>query len=186
MIRLLPKWILTDIHPGFYDSENGTILEQTAHIYGKMNELIEEYNKFADDINISITNYVESDKKDNEEFKTCLISLVNNYIKTIDMKIDEYNLLIKNHAEQIKEQDVKIDDLLIEIRNNLDASIQGILDEMVANGTLDETILNSIGSLNTKYDELDSRVVTLENTTYVLKHDIVTEELILEKVIGGE
>lgn len=186
MIKLMPKWVLTNIHPAFYDSENGTILEQTAALYGKVNELIEDYNKLTEEVNKTITDYIESDKKETEEFEKCLISLVNNYIKTLDMKIEGYEVLINSQNEKIKDQNEELQSFINDIKSDVTASIKSILDEMITNGELDETILNSISTLDVKFNDLSARVETLESTTYVLKHDIVTEELVLEKVVGGE
>lgn len=49
-IELLPPWIETGIQPAFYDKESGTVLQQTARMYAKVNELIEAFNQTNDTV----------------------------------------------------------------------------------------------------------------------------------------
>lgn len=87
MITKLPHWALLNKFPAFNDLESLTALEQTSRIYGKINELIENYNKFATDINKLIEEYdVESDSEV-KEFIARVTCMANNYINTVDMKI---------------------------------------------------------------------------------------------------
>lgn len=43
-IDFLPPWIETGIQPAFYDKESGTVLQQTARMYAKVNEVIQSVN----------------------------------------------------------------------------------------------------------------------------------------------
>ena len=56
-MNLLPKWALANQLPAIHDFESLTVLEQTARIYGAMQSMIGEYNKFADDVNRNITEF---------------------------------------------------------------------------------------------------------------------------------
>ena len=103
MIQLLPKWALTNTSPSFYDYENGSILEQTAKIHGKMNELIKDYNKFIDDINKSIEEFNSDTTNNIECFKENIIKIVEDYIKTIDLIMSKQNLEINNAKDYMKE-----------------------------------------------------------------------------------
>lgn len=53
-VKPLPNWILTDLQPAFYDTEAATVLELLSKIYGKMNELVEDYNLLTVDVNAAI------------------------------------------------------------------------------------------------------------------------------------
>lgn len=50
-IAPLPHWVLTDLQPAFYDTEAGSVLELLSKIYGKIEELINDYNLFANEVN---------------------------------------------------------------------------------------------------------------------------------------
>lgn len=43
-IEFLPPWVETNLQPAFYDRESGTVLQQTARMYGKINEVIKAVN----------------------------------------------------------------------------------------------------------------------------------------------
>ena len=45
-IEFLPPWIETGLQPAFYDKESGTVLQQTARMYAKVNELVENVNDY--------------------------------------------------------------------------------------------------------------------------------------------
>lgn len=57
MIKPLPNWVLTKNYPAFYDTESVTAIEMVAKLYGAMQELITDYNKFIDDINQGIEDF---------------------------------------------------------------------------------------------------------------------------------
>ena len=100
---LLPRWVLTNPKPSAYDSESATAIQMVAKVYKAMNDLIEEYNKFADEVNSKILEYQNSLTEDNEEFKECITKTVENYIKSIDIKIDKQDLVIQNAVDYMKE-----------------------------------------------------------------------------------
>ena len=43
-IEFLPPWVETGLQPAFYDRESGTVLQQTARMYAKVNELVKAVN----------------------------------------------------------------------------------------------------------------------------------------------
>ena len=53
-IEFLPPWVETGIQPAFYDKESGTVLQQTARMYAKVNELVKSVN----DQNETIIEYI--------------------------------------------------------------------------------------------------------------------------------
>lgn len=53
-IEFLPPWIETNLQPAFYDKESGTVLQQTARMYAKVNEVIQSVNNQ----NESIADYI--------------------------------------------------------------------------------------------------------------------------------
>lgn len=44
-IEFLPPWIETNLQPAFYDAESGTVLQQLARMYPKINEIIRSNNE---------------------------------------------------------------------------------------------------------------------------------------------
>ena len=47
-IEFLPPWVETNLQPAFYDVESGTVLQQTARMYAKINDIIKVINNYND------------------------------------------------------------------------------------------------------------------------------------------
>ncbi len=154
-MRKLSHWTLTQKRPAIYDTESATAVEQTAKVYGAMNELIDEYNAFVDKTNEEIKAFEEDTNKDIVEFKTNMTKIQSDFIECVETKINEAVSYMKT---------------------NLSTSITTTIDEMKTNGELDEAVLNAV-------DDIGTRVATLENTEYALVYEDGTENLILEKTI---
>lgn len=163
-IKPLPEWCLTDTLPAFYDTESATTVEETAKLYGKVKNLVEDYNKYVNEINKTIEDFTNGVNQDQEEFKNSIIKIMHDYIHSVDTKIDI--------------QDSRISEAVEFMTINLSQSITSLLTEMKENGELDVAVLNAI-------DNIGNRVSTLENTEYSLVYESGTENLILQKTVKG-
>ena len=101
-IRPLPYWVLTDFQPAFYDSESGTVLQQLSRIYPKIQEVVDGFNNFVNEVNTYITEFEDGIIEDFECFKNCIIETMNNYIETIDTKINLQDTEIKEAVDYMK------------------------------------------------------------------------------------
>lgn len=131
-IKHLPHWVLTDLQPAFYDVESGTTLQQTAKMYGKMQELIDLYNEFVTKVNKYITDFESGIIKDFEEFRNCIIKVMNDYIETIDTKI---NL-----------QDTKINDAIDYMKNTIVQTATELFEQALISGTIRANLVNTYNS----------------------------------------
>ena len=155
VIKKLPHWVLTDTFPAFYDSESLTAIQQTARLWAKVQELIENYNLFIDTINQHIEEYEQGLKDDFEDFKNCIIQTMNDYIETIDMKI---NL-----------QDTKIDNFIDTVNSKLDEQDEDIAEAIEYMQTNLYTILNQLFT-----QAITNHSISAE---LALSYDSTTEEL---------
>lgn len=121
-MRKLPHWALTDKNPAFYDTESATAIEQTAKLYGAMQELIEEYNQFVDGVNQNIEAFENGMTSDFEEFKVGLRQEFQDFINVIDLKVSA--------------QDQKIEDAENYMRNNIVSVTSDIVNQAIVNGTI--------------------------------------------------
>lgn len=128
-IKHLPHWVLTDLQPAFYDIESGTTLQQTARIYAKMQELIDLYNEFVTKVNKYIKDFEDGIITDFEEFRNCIIKVMNDYIETIDTKI---NL-----------QDTKIADAIQYMKDNIVSTTIEVFREAILNGEVTATLVET-------------------------------------------
>lgn len=131
-IKHLPHWVLTDLQPAFYDVESGTSLQQTAKLWGKVQELIDLYNEFVTKVNQYITDFESGIIKDFNCFRNCIIKTMNDYIETIDTKI---NL-----------QDTKINDAIEYMKTNLVSTVNELFAQALLNGDINATLVETYNS----------------------------------------
>ena len=54
----LPPWAETGLQPAFYDLESGTVLQQTARMYDKVNQLIRLFNELSEETQTTVEEYI--------------------------------------------------------------------------------------------------------------------------------
>lgn len=140
-IDLLPHWTLTNFQPAFYDSESATVLQQMAKVYAKMQELLNDYNSFVNEINTTITDFQNGILGDFECFRNCIIKTMNDYIENIDTKINLQDLNIRNKFE---EQDEVIAQAVDYMKDNIVQTATNVINQAIEDGDL---------YINITYDE---------------------------------
>lgn len=83
----LPKWVSTKSQPAFYDSESATAIEQTAKLYGAMQELIEEHNNFIESISKQINDFIIDTNGDYEVFQIAMRQEFQDFIDVVDVRL---------------------------------------------------------------------------------------------------
>lgn len=143
-IRPLPYWVLTDLQPAFYDSESGTVLQQTSRMYAKLQEALKEFNDYAKQINTYITEFENGIISDFECFKNCIIKTMNDYIESIDMKVNIQDTRISEAIEnqnklisdKFDEQDEAIQSAINYMKDNIIATTTSVINQAIENGDL--------------------------------------------------
>ena len=100
-IENLPNWCLVNKNPAFYDTESATVLEETSKIYGKMQELVNDYNAFANEVNTKISEFITSTNEDQECFKTEITKIMEDYISMIDEKIKRLDYEVTSQLNEL-------------------------------------------------------------------------------------
>ena len=108
-VEFLPPWVETGIQPAFYDKESGTVLQQTARMYARVNMLIRMFNKLS-----------KNTKEEVESFERSVNETVDEYIE----KFNELHDYVEDYFENLDVQE--------EINNKLDAMVEaGTLQEII-------------------------------------------------------
>ena len=97
----LPPWAETGLQPAFYDVESGTVLQQTARMYDKVNQLTRLFNELSEETQETVNDYIER--------FTELYNYVHDYFDNLDVQ-DEVD-----H----KLDEMVIDGTMQELVNNL-------------------------------------------------------------------
>lgn len=155
-MRLLPHWVLTDIRPAFFDSDSGSAIEQTARVYGAMQELIKEYNDFVDKANKTIEEYGITSETEIKRFEECITKMFATHREAVEIEIRNQNLKIQQAEDYMK--------------NNIGETAVNLLEEQLASGAL---------SISLYYDEENEEafIIGVNNNEQI--NDI------LEEVVDG-
>lgn len=203
-MQRLPKWMICDKFPAMYDLESATAIEQTAKVYGAMQTLIDEYNKFAERVNKIIDDFETYATKENEEFRVALrqefqdfIDIINLKVKAQDKEINERFKAIVEDIEQrftaqdeaiekavtemlaemrerLQAQDLSIAEAIAYMRDNVTTTVTEIIERMIDNGEIDETIANAFDSMSTRVNEIAETITTIQNDINNLNERINT------------
>ena len=127
-MRLLPKWALVTQPTAIYDLESVTPLQQTARVYGAMQEMIREYNTFADLINKEISEFVGSSEVEIQNFKESVE-------KRICCKFNEMDAAFSKMKVDIVHY---MDDKIVEkYQQTIHDQLSQIVSEKIAAGDID-------------------------------------------------
>ena len=126
-VEFLPPWVETGLQPAFYDKESGTVLQQTARMYARVNMLIRMFNKLS-----------KNTKEEVERFEGEVNDTVEEYIN----KFNELHDYVQDYFDNLDVQE--------EINNKLDQmALDGTLAEIIntyihSNAVLSYDTLNAM------------------------------------------
>lgn len=131
-MRLLPKWALLNPPSAIYDLESVTPLQQTARVYGAMNDMIREYNTFADQINKEIAEFVGSSETEISNFKESVEKRIRCKFEAMDAAFAKMKVDITNH----------VDTKIVEVyQQEIYDQLSQIVSEKIASGELEITLI---------------------------------------------
>lgn len=81
----LPPWVETGLQPAFYDMESGTVLQQTARMYAKVQQLTRLFNELSAETKATVEEYIAK--------FTELKDFVDDYFDNLDVQEEINNKL---------------------------------------------------------------------------------------------
>lgn len=147
-MRKLPIWVRPATIPATTDSESASVIEMTYKLYNTMQELITEYNTFAENVNKQITDFETKYEGDIEIFTTSLRQEFQDFIDIVDLKIKDFETHgaqideLRNEIETLKgtinSYSSEIESLKNNVENLTDQVVELIVDPIVID-TFDST-----------------------------------------------
>lgn len=125
-VEFLPPWVETGLQPAFYDKESGTVLQQTARMYARVNMLIRMFNRLSKNTKDEVERFEGVVNDEIERFEGVVNDTVEDYIK----KFNDLHDYVEDYFDNLDVQ----------------AEIDHKLDEMVEQGTLQEIIASYLDS----------------------------------------
>lgn len=157
-IPFLPGWAVLRRSYAFKDIDSATAIEQTAKIYKAMQELIEDYNKFVEELNKSFEEHITLTEQDQECFKKHIEKICHDYIRVMDMHSDK--------------QDRLINDAILFMKDNLSESISTTIANMRESGEMNEVILAGLEDIKSTLQTQAGLIETNANNITTNKEDI--------------
>lgn len=132
-IDVLPPWVETGLQPAFYDLESGTVLQQTARMYAKVNEIATGYSTFTTNVTNEINQFEQDTNDEIERFE-----------QATNDEIERFEGVVNDTVEEYINKFNELHDYVHDYFDNLDVQeeINNKLDAMVEDGTLQEIIEN--------------------------------------------
>lgn len=176
----LPIWVVPENFPMEYDIESTTSTEMVARLYGAMNTLIEDYNKFITMVNEVIEPLTSTTNYKFEEFAVGLRQEFQDFIDITNLKV--------------KSQDNAIESAIVYIKDNIADGVQSVLEEMKNNGELSAEIMEAFNELSTSIANVtisleEYKEVNNTNNNALRKHiddSIANEKLEREQALLNE
>lgn len=82
-VNKLPKWIVADTLPAFYETEGATAVQMVAKLYNKVKELIDSYNEIVDDYN-TFKNEINDELADmNDDIQNAIEYMQTHLVETL-------------------------------------------------------------------------------------------------------
>lgn len=177
-INLLPKWVLPGTRPSVYDTESGSALEMVAKVYGAMRTLQETYNEFADEVNKTILEFMDSTTKDQECFKANLTEIMHNYIRKIDEKIKMQDLVINKHNEA-----------MVDAINYMKENIVETTTRIIESGEVDDylyQVLENVTNIRLEYNSETEELTLVNPVRPCVEYNEETENLTIINLVREE
>lgn len=114
----LPKWVVANKYPAFYDLESMTAIEQTARLYGAVQDLIESFNTFVSLVDSDLTNFNEEYQHNNEVHEVSIRQLIQDFFDSVETALQLQNSKISN------------------IENTFGKNIENAINKAIRNGSL--------------------------------------------------
>lgn len=108
-VEFLPPWVETGLQPAFYDKESGTVLQQTARMYARVNMLIRMFNKLSKQTKETVEDYINQFNE--------LHTYVQDYFDNLDVQEE-----INNKLDEMAESGLFTDILSNYAYKNLDVA----------------------------------------------------------------
>ena len=131
-VEFLPPWVETGMQPAFYDKESGTVLQQTARMYARVNMLIRMFNKLSKETKETVEEYIT---KFND-----LHDYVHDYFENLDVQEE-----INNKLDQMAEDGTLQEIITTYIQANVAWTFDTVADMKSATNLINGSYAQTLG-----------------------------------------
>ena len=142
-VEFLPPWVETGLQPAFYDKESGTVLQQTARMYSRVNMLIRMFNKLSKNTKTTVEDYINQFNE--------LHDYVHDYFDNLDVREEINNKLDEMYANG--QLDLLFSKYVNDYVEATNTRLNAIEDEVQSLNDLTPTVVSSTSAM-TDHDKI--------------------------------
>lgn len=131
-MNFLPPWVETNIQPAFYDKESGTVLQQTARMYAKVQCLVRMFNKLSKETKETVEDYIAR--------FVALKDFVDNYFDNLDVQEE-----INNKLDKMVEDGTLQEIITAYLQANVAWTFDTVSDMLSATNLIDGSYARTLG-----------------------------------------
>lgn len=131
-VEFLPPWIETGLQPAFYDKESGTVLQQTARMYARVNMLIRMFNKLSKNTKTTVEDYINQFNE--------LHDYVHDYFDNLDVQEE-----INNKLDDMTEEGTLQEIITTYIQSNVAWTFDSVAEMQTATNLVDGSYARTLG-----------------------------------------
>lgn len=131
-VEFLPPWIETGLQPAFYDKESGTVLQQTARMYARVNMLIRMFNKLSKNTKTTVEDYINQFNE--------LHDYVHDYFDNLDVQEE-----INNKLDAMVEDGTLQEIITAYIQANVTWTFDTVADMKLADNLINGSYARTLG-----------------------------------------
>ena len=149
-VNFLPPWVETNIQPAFYDKESGSVLQQTARMYAKVQCLVRMFNKLSKETKETVDEYIAKFVE--------LKDFVDTYFENLDVQ-DEINNKLDEMAE-----DGTLTRIILDYLNLKIVWSYNTVADMVADESLVKDVIATTAGFHQENDGGGAKYLIIEST----------------------
>ena len=193
-VGFLPPWVETGLQPAFYDKESGTVLQQTARMYDRVNMLVRMFNKLSKTTKEEVEQFEHDVTETVDEYIakfTALKDFVDDYFENLDVQEE-----INNKLDAMVEAGTLQEIITTYIQSNVAWTFDTVADMKVATNLADGSFAHTLGYYNlndggdafykirtaTVADTPDNMLLIAITDTDLVAELIVTKDINLEQL----
>ena len=169
-VEFLPPWVETGLQPAFYDKESGTVLQQTARMYDRVNMLIRMFNKLSKNTKETVEDYID-------KFNT-LYNYVHDYFDNLDVQEE-----INNKLDDMEEEGTLQEIITAYIQANVEWTFDTVADMKTATNLINGSFATTLGYYNV--DDGGSSVYKIVESEPSSYYETLDSGLYAQLIIDG-
>lgn len=180
----LPPWVETGLQPAFYDMESGTVLQQTARMYAKVQQLTRLFNELSEETKTEVENFEQTVNDTVQEYIgkfTELKDFVDDYFDNLDVQEE-----INNKLDEMAEDGTLQEIITTYIQSNVAWTFDNVAGMQSATNLVAGSFARTLGYYSKSdqggglYKIIAHDTETIDGGRYIEISDTLTAELIIE------